>query len=221
MSCKKLSVDLQHYFSEFIATSQLNRSSVPRGPIVDVKSCSLTKSFIRLLFDDGWDDVNTSYRYLYRTTEDRLSIPTNIRERAMIYPKDVHFYLCDLDDTSKCDINLFDIQPNDRTLLDALLYYRTMDSSNMTLLVTESTLITDPIFINNPYPDSTATLIVNYYELSNLSKLIYLFLNLEINNDYSRYNNLSLIADVMSVLENSYECYVLEKMFLKVKDQKV
>jgi len=57
-------------------------------------------------------------------------------------------------------------------------------------------------------------LYANYDILStNLSKLIFTYLDFKINQRYSRYNDRTLIASDSSVIELCYETYVLDEIF--------
>ncbi len=208
--------ELQNYYTKFVTTGQLNKSQFPQS--VRICESFLNKnSFIRLLFDESWPKYYTNYRYLYRSDENTLGWPSIIRDRVMVYPTAAKYYMSDDDSTAVCNINAFGILDNDLVLLDALLKYRLTDSSS--LIVIDSTSVTDPVFTDSTSADSTAVLIVNYEYLSEFSKLVFLYLNLEVNKDYSYYNNETLISSDTYVLRSTYESYVLEKMFRYVADR--
>lgn len=64
--------------------------------------------------------------------------------------------------------------------------------------------------------DSTSVSIVgiDYDTLStSLSKLIYIFLDLRINQSYTHYNTPDLISSPGQVLENLYEAFIIEQIF--------
>jgi hypothetical protein len=80
-------------------------------------------------------------------------------------------------------------------MLDKLLEYR-LDGTSVTLVDIDSTALS-----------------------TNLSILIYRYLDLRINNNYQLYNNTTLIANLSIILEVSYEAYLIEKMFLYISDK--
>jgi len=202
--------ELQNYYTKFISRGTLNKNQIPRSVRI-CESFMSKNSFIRLLFDDDWPDIYKSYRYLYREDNNVGGWPSIIRERTMVYPLSTKYYASDSDSTAVCNINAFVLTNNDLVLLDALLKYRLTDSTS--LIVIDSTSVTDPIFIDSTSADTTAVLTVNFNTLTRFSKLVFLFLNLEVNGDITLYNNTTLISDPDSVLESTYESYVLEKMF--------
>lgn len=208
--------ELQNYYTKFISSGQLNKSQIPRSVRI-CESFMSKNSFLRLLFDDNWPNIYKSYRYLYREDSNVGGWPSIVRERTMIYPLSTKYYSSDSDSTAVCNINAFTLSNNDLILLDALLKYRLTDSTS--LIVIDSSAVIDPIFIDSTSSDTTAVLTVNYERLSRFSKLVFLYLNLEVNRDVSYYNNTDLISDPNSVLETTYESYVLEKMFLFVADR--
>jgi len=207
--------ELQTYFTKFLLTTQLNKSGIPHS----VKICNtfLNKnSFIRLLFEDYWPKTSTTYRYLFREETSIGSWPAIIRDRAMIYPASAKYFMSDNDSTAVCNLNVFNLKDNyDLVLLDALLHFRLTDSTS--LIVIDSTSVIEPTFTTSG--DSTAVLIVNYNTLTRLSKLIFLYLNLEVNEDFSYFDNIVLISLPTEVLEATYEAYVLEKMFRFIADK--
>ena len=67
-------------------------------------------------------------------------------------------------------------------------------------------------------PDATATSVVitdiDYSSLSTpLSKMIFLYLDLQQNNNYINYDNEDLVSSVSSTLECCYEVFLVETMF--------
>jgi len=153
------------------------------------------QSFIRLLFDDNWPSNLTSFRYCYRKVESTGSWPSPVRERGQVYPGSTSYYICDCDDISVCKVNVFGLVSDDILLLNKLLQYR-IDSTSL-------------INIGVVYSDLT----------TNLSKLIYRFLDLKINKNYLDYLSSIPIADEDKVLECCYEVYVTDKMFAYVSAQ--
>jgi len=203
--------ELQHYFTKFIIKSILNKSQIPSSTELCSDVYLNKNSFLRLLFDNKWEHNNITYNYLFREIEEKHCWPINIKDKAMIYPLSARYYVSD--DNIKCNKNIFLLQKNDLTMLDALLYYRVHDSSSMIIL--DSTSNIDPIF---KCSDSTALLIINYKKLNNFQKLIFLYLNLKINKDVSYYNNTKLVSNPNNVLELLYEAYILEIYFKYIAD---
>ena len=113
------------------------------------------KSFIRLLFDDGWQSYDHNYRYLYRVAP-KTAIPQEVLLRLMVYPISARYYLSDSDDPTICNLNIFNLQPDDLMMLDKLLEYR-LDATSASIIGIDYDTLT-----------------------TNLSKLIYIFLDLEI-----------------------------------------
>lgn len=180
--------ELQHYVAEYVNNSDLNKELI-LAP-VDIPTIYLdeNKSFVRLLFDDGWESYDLNYRYLYRAVP-KTSIPQEVLLRLMVYPMSARYYLCDSDDITICDLNIFNLQPDDLMMLDKLLEYR-LDSTSVSIVG------------------------IDYNTLStSLSKLIYIFLDLRINQSYAHYNTPDLISSPGQVLENLYEAFIIEQIF--------
>jgi len=208
--------ELQNYYTKFISSSQLNKNQISHSVRI-CESFMSKNSFLRLIFDDNWPNIYKSYRYLYRRDENVGGWPDIIKDRTMVYPTSTQYYSSDSDSTAICNINAFNLSNNDLVLLDALLKFRLTDSTS--LIVIDSTSVIDPIFIDSTSSDTTAVLTVNYSKLSRFSKLVFLYLNLEVNKDISYYNDTTLISSSHSVLESTYESYVLEKMFVFIADK--
>jgi hypothetical protein len=125
---------------------------------------------------------------MYREAN-RESWPKDVATRLSIYPVSGRCFLSDWD-PPEADVNLFNLEANDITMLDKLLEFRTVDST------------------------STVVIDIDYNDLTtNLSKMIFLYLDLKINGNYERYNNEILISDEGLVLECCYEVYLVESMF--------
>lgn len=186
--------ELQYYYAKFVTGSILNKDRVPYPASFDVALLDNTRSFIRMMFDEEYP--HDSYRYLYRE-ELKSSWPQAILRRLSIFPSSGKYYLCDNDDPEICSIDAFQLQPDDFLLLDRLLIYR-VDST--------SAVINDII----------------YEELeTNLSKLIYIYLDLKINDSYVKYDNTSIISSSTKPLECAYENFIIEQVFNFVADNVV
>ena len=101
------------------------------------------------------------------------------------------------DSTSVFTLNFFDLKFDDFRLLNELLIYRT---------------------------DSTAASIADivYSDLTtNLSKLIYIYLDLKLNENYFLYDDLTLISSSDNPLESTYECYVADEIFKFISNKEV
>lgn len=188
MNSTKLVPDLQHYFNKFVNSADMNKD-LYLAPI-DIEEIYLdeNKSFIRLLFSDDWPSYYTNYRHLFQLAP-RTAYPYIVSTRLMIYPMSDQYYLANSDSTTVCTINVFNLQDDDLKLLDALLEYRLDSTSSIFYTVDFNTLST------------------------RLSQLIYIYLDLKINNDYSKYDNTTVISDPDNVLENCYEYYLIENIY--------
>jgi hypothetical protein len=184
--------DLIYYTQQYVLNSIANKSKIPFPPILSSVYLLDNKSFIRLLFDESWPSNLESYRYLYRQEIDTTSIPSDIFRRMMVYPASSRYFVCDSDSTSVCEINIFSLQEDDLTMLDNLLQYR-LDSTSVTLIS------------------------IDYNSLStNLSKLIYIYLDFKINNNYEKFNITTPISSEGEVLENFYESFLIDTIFISL-----
>ena len=134
-------------------------------------------TFIELLFNDEWPENINKYLYLYEEIP-RIRWPRLISRRLNAIKDTKYFYAFD---TTSSNLNIFDLTSIDLEMLDYLLLYRTGNLFDFNI---------DYIILN-----------------TNLSKLIYLYLDLKINNNYERYNNENIISN--KLLEYFYEVYLL------------
>jgi hypothetical protein len=177
--------ELQYWINKFIVNSTVNKNGVHTPSALDPLYLP-QKSFIEMLFNDdySWDE----YKYIYKQKE-RGSWPTPISVRLNLYPASAKYYELSTDSTGE---NLFLLQADDLTMLNALLSYR-VDATSVTIF------------------DSTSGIV--YEDLSTpLSKLIYLYLDLKVNENFSRYDNTTLVSQG-TLLETFYELYVLDQFF--------
>ncbi len=191
--------ELQHFYNNFVIASKLNKSKIPIP--VDIAPLYMGRnSFIEMLFNDNYSQTNYEYRYSQQM--DPLSIPRSVFNRIMVYPGSSQYLYLDSTGT-----NIFNLQAIDFTLLDALLAYR-MDSTSLVIIDSTSSisLVSDSTTGISILTCSFSTL------TTELSKLIYLYLNLEIYDRYDDYNNLLLVS-TCGVLESCYESYLIEKYF--------
>lgn len=197
LTSTRLVPELQKWFNDFVKNSSVNRYAVPMP--VNIADVYLTPdSFIALLFNDDYDtSLYPQYKYLYK--EENISCwPNTVKTRIMIYPYCAKYYVVD-EDTGT---NIFSLQADDLTLLDALLSFR-IDSTALVIVDSATTTF-----------DSTSNILyATYSNLSTeLSKLIFLYLDLEINENYSNYNNTSLVSSG-DLLPSMYEFYLIDKYF--------
>lgn len=233
----KLVPELQHWFRHFVDRSIVNKNEVPASVDVDAKWMP-PKSFVEMLFNESYP--YDSYEYLYTETPQNVDNgsatnvvccgdpaagdpaagvglpnagwPPLVRTRLMIYGAAARYlYLGATGD------NVFLLQQDDFTLLDALLAYR-QDSTSVTII--DSTALT--VF------DSTSGVLVACYDCmaTSLSKLIYLYLKLKIYGDISRYNNLIIVSRTGTnpsyiVLENMFELFLIDAYFDTVSNRYV
>jgi hypothetical protein len=202
----KVVPELQHWFYGFVIQSTVNKYVVPAPVNIDAHWMSVG-SFIEMLFNE--DYAPTFYEYRYKGGTSNAGWPEVVRTRAMIYGAAADYL--QLDPTGD---NVFLLQQDDFTLLDALLAYR-QDSTGVTII--DTTAVTVVVF------DSTSgTLVVNYSTLStDLSKLIYLYLKLKIYGDYSQYDNLTVISGENLVLNNMFELVLIDEYFNTVSNRYV
>lgn len=194
----KLIAEFQHEFNKFIAISALNKYKLPVPTDIPDIYFIVKNSFIKLLFSEEW--IYNTYFYLFMENTSRISWPSPIRTRLCIYPYSSQFFELTSDGTS--GVNFFMLEPDDLTLLDALLPYRLGE----TITIQESN--------SNTFDSNTNTLYSSFSSLTTrLSKLIFLYLKLKVMNVYSDYDNTTIISDSTSTLEMAYETYVIDEMF--------
>jgi hypothetical protein len=200
--------ELQHWFRQFVNRSIVNKNEVPASVDVDAKWMP-PKSFIEMLFNESYP--YDSYEYLYTGTSN-ANWPSLVRTRLMIYGAAADYLAL-----GATGDNVFVLQQDDFTLLDALLAYR-QDSTSVTII--DSTALT--VF------DSTSGVLVACYDCmaTRLSKLIYLYLKLRIYGDISLYNNLIIVSRTDTnpsyiVLENMFELFLIDAYFDTVSNRYV
>jgi len=131
-----------------------------------------------------------STAYTYRFEEVEITIfSKHIRERLSTrYTSSDYFISSD----STSDINLFRLRHDDLVLLDKLLAYRRTGN--------------------------TSLIGITYNNLStNLSKLIYIYIDLVLNSSYTRLNSDIVISSESSALENLFELYVVNESHKTMK----
>ena len=189
--------DLEFYFGMFVKSTTLNKEEIPFPVQLKREDLYQDKSFIRLLFDDNWptDEAHTSYFFCYHERACPENWPQIVIDRAKVYAPNAQYYIA-CDSTASFAINIFGLASDDTLMLDQLLLYRL-----------------NPYVYGLGIPYSSLT--------TNLSKLIWHYLNLKVNQDYAPYDNLTPIADPNITIENMYESYIIENIFAFVQDKNV
>jgi hypothetical protein len=195
--------ELQYWFQQFVLTTNLNKSEIPIPTTLDVVYLP-QKSFIELLFNDNYPYLEYKYNYLADTNV--YGWPYTVRNRLMIYPVSARYYTLNDHGT-----NFFNLSHDDFVLLDALVAYR-HDTTAVIHLSIDTTQ-------QNIYFDSTSVILYANFNLlnTNLSKLIFLYLDLKLYNRYTNYDTTALIS--RTTLESLYEAYVLEYMYDYMTDE--
>ena len=175
--------ELQYFMERVVTKSNLNKNQT-LAPANAAFIDPTSRSFIRLLFDDTWPTDFSFYYPLFLKTS-ISDCPTLLRQRLMLYPMSAAYFMAD----SSGDTNLFNLQNDDFHLLSALLEFKTQGTH----------------FQFDQY---------NFNDLiTNLSKLIFIFLDLKINNKDIYYDNDIILSNDGNVLENCYEFYIQELLF--------
>jgi len=197
-----LIVELQNWPNYFVVDSIVNRYEIPfPSRIKESTETHHDDSFIRLLFDDNWD--RSSYRKEFVSIDDYRAWPYFIRNKLMVYRSSKYYRLAD---DSSSSINVFMLNEDiDIPMLDVLLAWRN-DSTSVSIV--DSTTIINPQLV---YSGNDVDLIVNYDELTPLSKLIYCLLDLEIYEETTHLESPNIIST--NVLEYFFELYVNDKFF--------
>ena len=196
--------EFQYYFNQYVKNSIVNKYGVPLPVTVD--QIHLVKgSFIELLFNDTFP--YDTYTYLYESI-DITSWPILTRQRLMIYSGSKY-----LKPSSSASTNFFNLQEHDHLLLGALLQYR-HDSTSVIIIDTTSSV--------NVYIDGITTIVaVDIEELqTSLSKLIYFYLKLKIDNDIGYYNNINTITDG-TMLSTCFELKLIDEYFQYITSNNV
>jgi len=199
--------EFQHYFHDFVLSSTINKNQVPIP--VDVDPRFLTDgSVVELLFQETFP--YDTYTYLYENETALLCWPTLTRERLMIYPSSEYLLPGTVGD------NVFNLLADDLAMLDVLVYYR-HDSTSVILIDTTSNIIVDATTNISISIDTTTGIVIVEGNVNNLStplsKLIFLYLDLKINGNYSSYANMTTIVSDCSMLATAFELLLLDEYF--------
>ena len=201
--------ELQLWSNRFVLNSSVNKYEVPY-PVYDLTHCYPEGSFISMLFDD--DYPHDFYEYLYAEKTDRLSWPWIVRQRLLVYPRSAKYMIIN----TTTGENLFLLQQDDFTMLDALLAFRidtydsTASDSTSVILIDDSSSSVSVVY------DSTSgiTTITASLDTLNteLSQLIFVYLDLCLNDNTTNYDSIVPIS-TEHALQTIYELYVIDKYF--------
>jgi len=190
--------ELQHWFNHFVINSKVNKYRVPPPVNIPTEYLGLN-SFICMLFNDEYMQSDYEYNYLPETNP--FCVPRVAASRLQVYPGYAVYLKLDPDGS-----NIFNLQSDDFATLDALLAYRN-DGTALTII--DSTSVS---YIQ----DSTAGIYVLYASLdaltTELSKMIYLYLILQLYGRFEEYNNDQIIT-TGGLLETCYESYLVDQYF--------
>jgi hypothetical protein len=187
---RKITADLQYWYDYFV----VNHKSLNKHQITFPSAGNIYEgSFIELLFNDNYD--KTTYRYMYREVLDKTSWPAAIKQRMMLDPDTAHYYIADGDDPNEYNINVYNIQSHDIIMMDRLLVYR-LEPENATLIGIDYDILD-----------------------TSLAKMIYIYLELKINGDYSKYDNEAIFTRKLKSLETCYETYLTQNIFEHVSNK--
>lgn len=188
--------ELQHWMNRFILTQKINKFREP--PPVDIPELYLTRtSFIEMLFNNLYARDSYDWKWIVETHLE--CVPRIAFRRLQVYPASAQYLV--MDPTGD---NIFNLQDDDFTMLDALLAYRT-DETSVTII--DSTAITTF--------DSTSDILTGSLDSlrTELSQLIWLYLDLKIRGNTAAYNSDDPIS-TGGFIETCYEQYVVNEFFI-------
>ncbi len=209
--------ELQHWYHDFLVNKSIvGKDRIP--PPTDIPELYMpTNSFIEMLFNDNYCKDSYEYRYIYNQQGGMMCVPRVVFDRMQIYPGS--FQYVEIDPTGD---NIFGLQQDDLTLLNALLEFRKLTCDTTADLVCGldatdafSLQVIDGTGVNFVC-DTTANICILTTSLASLSttlsKLIYLYLDFKVNGDFSKYNN-EIIVSNCQLLETCYESYLIDQYY--------
>jgi len=129
------------------------------------------------------------YNYRFETVSNEVFIK-GIKERIQA---NYNSTTCHVSSDSTSDTNIFLLESNDLTMLNKLLEYRTTSTTSLSSII--------------------------YGNLStNLSKLIYIYIDLVVNSSYSKLNDVTMLSTEDNLLENLFEVYVINESHKIIKN---
>lgn len=209
--------ELQHWFHDFLVNKTIVGKDLIPPPTNIPELYMPTNSFIEMLFNNNYCKDSYEYRYVYNQQTYGFCIPRIVFDRMQIYPGSFQYVELNPDGD-----NIFGLQPDDFTLLDALLRYRILTCDTTANLVCGvdataafSLQVIDSTSVSFSY-DSTADIYILQASLGSLSttlsKLIYLYLDLKVNGNFNQYNNETLVSSCQLV-ESCYESYLIDQYY--------
>jgi len=214
--------ELQHWYYGFLVDrSIVGKDRIP--PPTNIPELYMsTNSYIEMLFNNNFCEDSYEYRYTQETNS--FCIPRVVFDRMQIYPGSSQYVNLDPN-----GVNLFSLQPDDFTLLDALLEYRRLTCDTTADLVCGvdatdafSLQVIDSTNVSFVC-DTTANICILQASLgslsTNLSQLIYLYLDLKVNGNYDKYNNVELISNCQLV-ESCYESFLIDQYYKCMSSKK-
>jgi len=200
--------EFQYYFNKFTRNSVVNRYGVPIPVAVDERFIP-KGTVVELLCNDEfpYDD----YTYFYKNESRVHCWPTLTRQRLMIYPGSQYLVPSTEEDGGN---NIFNLQTHDFVMLDSLLAYR-HDSTSVVMFDSTSVELT---------MDTTSGITTVYASLSSLntalSKVIYLYLQFKIYENYTLYDTTDIVSDC-SLLATCFEFKLIDEYFLYMQNRVV
>jgi hypothetical protein len=174
--------ELDFYFESYWSSRGEITTDNISIPVIDSENQDLPSgSFIELLFSQTFD--STSYTYLFEEIE-ISDLSKTLEERLKTSYSTMEVYTS-VDSTATGE-NIFSISSENIILLDKLLSYRRSGNTNLSDIT---------------YANLNST----------LSKLIYVYLDLVVNNNYTILNDNSVASEDDNILENLFELYVVNE----------
>ncbi len=186
---KEFIPDIQYFGSNLFLKSLVGKDILPFSLIS--KNLVDSLSFINLCTNSEFNGSEYLYKY---SLQPKSLYPLELKNRLFLSPIVEYYSL------SESGENFFNLQEVDIELLNAMLYYRL--SNNIQLVEG----------VTNKFESGTLT--ATFDSLSTrISKLIFLYLDMKVNQNLENYNNLDLISDEDSLLECILEFYVIDEFF--------
>jgi len=180
--------ELDFYFRSYWASRGEITIDNVNIPVIDTDNQDLPSGSFLQLLFSQIFD-STSYTYFFVETE-ISDLSKTLRERIKVSGSTIKVYLS-TDSTD--EENIFSLEEDDFSLLSKLLDYRLGKTTSLTG--------------------------IDYSSLgTTLSKLIYTYLDLVLNNNYSRFNNNIVISNSNNSLENLFELYVVNEAHKIIKN---
>lgn len=157
-------------------------------PVIDSENQELPTGSFLQLLFSQTFD-STTYTYLFVETE-ITDLSKTLKERLKTSGSTIEVYMST---DSEDEENIFSLESDDFTLLSKLLDYRLGKTPSLSSIV---------------YNNLSTT----------LSKLIYIYLDLVLNQNYSRLNDSSVYSEEGNTLESLFEIYVVNESYKIIKN---